>query len=179
MSAKRIRLGDLLIQQQIITADELDKALDEQKKSGRRLGATLIKMGMVSERKLLTLLAEQLKVPFIELSNYPLNTQTVRKLSEIQSRRYRALVLEETDTGYLIGLTDPTDIYAIDELQNILHKVVKVAVIRETEWLQSIDTLYRKTDEIGSIAEELDDALADGDIDLANLESGDDIEARR
>jgi MSHA biogenesis protein MshE len=177
MPTKRLRLGDLLVQQQIITEDDLNQALAEQKKTGRRLGATLIQMGLVSERKLLTLLAEQLKIPFIELSNYPLDVQTVRKLSEIQARRYRALVLQDDAAGYLVGLTDPTDIYAVDELQNILQKVVKVAVIRETDWLNAIDTLYRKTDEIGSIAEELDDALAATDIDLAALESGDDLES--
>ncbi len=177
MAAKRLRLGDLLVQHKIITAEDLDKALAEQKNTGRRLGATLIQMGLVSERKLLTLLAEQLKIPFVELSSYPLDTQTVRKLSEIQARRYRALVLAEEDGGYLIGLTDPTDIYAVDELQNILQKPVKVAVIRESDWLNAIDTLYRKTDEIGSIAEELDDALAATDIDLADLESGGDLES--
>ncbi len=177
MAAKRIRLGDLLVQQNIIKPEDLDKALAEQKKTGRRLGAMLIQLGMVSERKLLTLLAEQLKVPFIELSSYPLNTQTVRKLSEIQARRYRALVLEEKSDSYLIGLTDPTDIYAVDELQNILQRNINVAIIRESDWLNAIDTLYRKTDEIGSIAEELDDALAATDIDLSALETGDDLES--
>jgi len=177
MVAKRIRLGDLLVQQEIITSEALDNALKEQKNTGRRLGATLIQMGLVSERKLLTLLAEQLKIPFIELSNYPLDTETVRRLTEIQARRYRALVLTEEADNYLVGLTDPTDIYAVDELQNILKKSVKTAVIRETDWLNAIDTLYRKTDEIGSIAEELDDALAATDIDLAALETGDDLES--
>ncbi len=177
MPTKRIRLGDLLVQHKLITAEQLEQALAEQKNSGRRLGATLIQMGAVSERKLLGLLAEQLKLPFIDLSNYNLDSQIVRKLSEIQARRHRALVLQEAPDHFLVGLTDPTDIYAVDELQALLGKTIHVAVIRESEWLNAIDRLYRKTDEIGSIAEELDDALAASDIDLAQLESGDDLES--
>jgi len=175
--AKRIRLGDLLVQQKLITSTQLDKALQEQKKSGRRLGATLIQMGAVSETKLLGLLAEQLKVPFIDLSNYPLEAGVVQKLSEIQSRRHRALVLTENPNSFLVGLTDPTDIYAIDEIQNLLGKSIEAAVIRESDWLNAIERLYRKTDEIGSIAEELDVALAASDIDIAQLETGDDLES--
>lgn len=174
---KRIRLGDLLVQHELITSAQLDAALEEQKKSGRRLGATLIQMGAVSERKLLGLLAEQLKLPFVDLSNYPLEASVVQKLSEIQARRHRALVLSETPDNFLVGLTDPTDIYAVDELQNILGKRIETAVIRESEWLNAIERLYRKTDEIGSIAEELDDALAASDLDIAQLETGDDLES--
>ncbi len=177
MPTKRIRLGDLLVQHKLITQEQLEQALTEQKNSGRRLGATLIQMGAVSERKLLGLLAKQLKLPFIDLSNYDLDPYIVRKLSEIQARRHRALVLEEAADYFLVGLTDPTDIYAVDELQALLGKTIHVAVIRESEWLNTIDRLYRKTDEIGSIAEELDDALAASDIDLAQLESGDDLES--
>ncbi len=177
MSVIRIRLGDLLVQHQLITSAQLDQALLEQKNSGRRLGATLIRMGVVSERKLLGLLAEQLKLPFIDLSNYALEIDVVRKLSEIQSRRHRALVLKESTDNFLVGLTDPTDIYAVDELQNLLGKTIHVAVIRESEWINAIDRLYRKTDEIGSIAEELDDALAASDIDIAHLETGEGLES--
>ncbi len=176
MATKRIRLGDLLVNEGVITQGQLEQALTEQKSSGRRLGAALIQLGFVTEHKLLGLLAEQLKIPFIDLSNFPLQAVTVEKLSEIQARRFRALVLEETPEDFLIGMTDPTDIYAIDDIQNQLGKTVRTAVIRESDWVNSLENLYRKTDEIGSIAEELDDALASTDVDLALLAVDDDLE---
>ena len=176
MAIKKIRLGDLLVSEKVITQIQLDQALAEQKTSGRRLGASLIQLGFVTEHKLLGLLAEQLQIPFIDLSNFPLKAQTVQKLSEIHARRYRALVLEETDSDYLIGMTDPTNIYAIDDLQSQLGRPVRTAVIRESEWMNALDNLYRKTDEIGSIAEELDDALASTDVDFSLLEVDDDLE---
>ncbi len=176
MADNKIRLGDLLVNEKVITQAQLELALAEQKTSGRRLGASLIQLGFVSEHKLLGLLAEQLKIPFIDLSNFPLKAQTVQKLSEIHARRYRALVLEESDHDFLIGMTDPTNIYAIDDLQSQLGKSVRTAVIRESEWMNALDNLYRKTDEIGSIAEELDDALATTDLEFSLLEVDDDLE---
>jgi MSHA biogenesis protein MshE len=178
MATKRIRLGDLLVQSGLITEQQLEQALAEQKKSGRKLGATLIQMGLVSERKLLSLLAEQLKIPFIDLSNYDLRPEVVRRLPETMARRHRVLVLGETDTDFLVGMTDPTDLYAIDEVADRLGKPVRTAVIRESDWLGAVEQIYRKTDEIGSLAGELDTALAASDLDLAlaQAETGDDLD---
>jgi len=178
MALKKIRLGDLLVKQKAISEAQLQSALKEQKGTGRKLGATLIKLGFISERKLLSLLAEQLHIPFIDLSNFNLSAALVRKLPEVLARRHRALLMEEGDGDLLVGMTDPTDIYAQDEIQQRLGKPIRIAVIREFEWLAAVDNLYRKTDEIGSLAGELENSLVSSDLDLAlaRLETDDDLD---
>ncbi len=174
-AAQKIRLGDLLVQQNVITEDQLMSALAEQKNSGRKLGKTLVDMGFVEENELLSLLAEQLKVPFINLDTYDLRPEVVQKLPEVQARRFRVILLEERTNSLLIGMSDPTDIYAIDDLQNILNKSIDIAVVRESELLNAIETIYRRTQEIQDLAGRLDDELTDGDFSLAQLEDDSDV----
>jgi len=174
-STQKLRLGDLLVQQGIITEEQLMSALSEQKTSGRKLGKTLIDLGFVEENQLLTLLAEQLKIPFINLITYDLRPEIVQKLSEVHARRFRVIVLEERANSLLIGMSDPTDIYAVDDLQNILKVQLDVAVVREAELLSSIETIYRRTQEIQDLAGALDEELTEGDFSLAQLEDDTDV----
>ncbi len=172
---KKLRLGDLLVQEGVITEDQLMSALAEQKVSGRKLGKTLIDLEFVEENQLLTLLAEQLKVPFINLEMYDLRVEVVQLLPEVQARRFRVIVLEERSNSLLIGMSDPTDIYAVDDLQQILGKTLEIAVVREAELLNAIDTVYRRTQEIQDLAGRLDEELTDGDFSLAQLEDDSDV----
>jgi MSHA biogenesis protein MshE len=167
---KKIRLGDLLVQEGVITEEQLMSALADQKVSGRKLGKTLIDMGFVDENQLLTLLAEQLDIPFINLETYDLRAEVVQKLPEVQARRFRVIILEERANSLLLGMSDPTDIYAVDDLQNILGKTIEVAVVREAELLTAIETIYRRTQEIQDLAGRLDDELTEGDFSLSQLE---------
>lgn len=171
---KKIRLGDMLVQEGVISEDQLMSALAEQKNTGHKLGRTLINMGLVDETRLLTLLAEQLNVPFINLSSYDLRTEVVQLLPEVQARRYRVIVLQDRNDHCLVGMSDPTDIYAIDDIQNHLGKSIKVAVVRESDLLTSIETIYRRTQEIQDLAGALDEELTEGDFSLDQLEDSTD-----
>ncbi|MBT0586871.1 GspE/PulE family protein [Alteromonas oceanisediminis] len=173
---KRLRLGDLLVQQELITDDQLMAALSEQRKSGRKLGATLIEMQLVSEAQLLELLSKHLKVPLIDIDQYRVDPNAVRLLPEIQARRFRALVLEDAGDSLLVGMSDPADLTAIDSLNDILPKPVKVAVVSESQLFNAYDNFYRKTEEIASFAQELaEEYQTDDEFDLTGgLESGDD-----
>jgi len=106
---KKIRLGDLLVDKGLITGEQLQLALQEQKKLGRKLGSTLVELGMIDEDSILNLLSTQLSIPLVDLANYSYNEVTVRTLSETIARRYRAIVLEDRATDYLVGMADPTD----------------------------------------------------------------------
>ena len=170
VTTKKIRLGDMLVKEGLISEDQLMSALAEQKSTGHKLGRTLVTMGLVDESRLLTLLAEQLKVPFINLSTYDLRAEVVQTLPEVQARRYRVIVLEDNLDHCLVGMSDPTDIYAVDDIQNLLKKTVKVAVVRESDLLSAIDTIYRRTQEIQDLAGALDEELTDGDFTLDQLE---------
>ncbi len=174
MPRKRVRIGDLLVEQKLISEAQLQAALAEQKKSGRKLGRVLIENGFIGEETLLQLLSEQLEIPFVDLSRFELDPQLVTRLPETHARRYRALVLKETPTGLLVGMGDPTDIFAYDELVRILKQPVQLAVVKESELLQNIDRIYQHADRLQSLASEVGQDIADNAFDLGAMSRGTD-----
>ncbi|TFH75810.1 GspE/PulE family protein [Gammaproteobacteria bacterium LSUCC0112] len=166
---QKIRIGDLLVQNGVITETQLQQALAKQKSSGQRLGRTLINLGFVQEDKFLGFLSEQLNVPFVDLRRYKFEPAVVQRLSETHARRFRAIALSEKGGLLMVGMADPTDIHAFDALERILQQPIQQAVVRESELLATLDLVYRRTDEIAGFAEELDEELIDGQFDLASL----------
>ena len=166
---KKIRLGDLLVDKGLISDEQLQHALGEQKKLGRKLGGTLIELGMIDENSLLNLLASQLNIPLIDINNYNYSNEVAKLLPESIARRYRALVLEDRDKDYLVAMADPTDIYALDEIQSKLNKPVSQAIVPETALLENFDLVYRRTDEISALASELGQDLSETATDLNEL----------
>lgn len=166
---KKIRLGDLLVEKGLITNDQLMLALQEQKKLGRKLGGTLVELGMIDEDSILNLLSSQLGIPLVNLSTFNYEDEVVRTLSESIARRYRAIVLEERTNDYLVGMADPTDIYALDEIQEKLSKTISQAIVRESSLLETFDKVYRRTEEISALAEELGQELSSGGEELSSL----------
>jgi len=166
---KRIRIGDLLVEKNMISETQLQHALQEQKLTGRKLGATLVELGYVEENALLSLLSAQLNIPFVELKQFRFDRQLVQKLPETSARRYRVMLLREDFDGLLLGMADPTDIFCLDELQRILQKNIKPAVVRESELLDILDIAYTRASEIATLAGELDEELQESALDLADF----------
>lgn len=168
-SQKRIRIGDLLVEKKMISESQLQHALQEQKLTGRKLGATLVELGYVEENALLSLLSAQLDIPFVELKQFRFDRDLVQKLPETSARRYRVMLLREDFDGLLLGMADPTDIFGLDELQRILQKNLKPAVVRESELLDILDIAYTRASEIATLAGELDEELQESAVDLADF----------
>ncbi|MDQ2075225.1 GspE/PulE family protein [Marinimicrobium sp. ABcell2] len=168
-AAKRIRIGDLLVSNQMITDDQLQHALREQKLTGRKLGNTLVDLGYVEENALLNLLSDQLKIPFVELQQYRFDRDLIQRMPETTARRYRVILLRDDPDGLLLGMADPTDIFCLDELQRQLKKNIKPAVVRESELLDILDIAYSRASEIASLAEELDEELESNAVDLTEF----------
>lgn len=166
---QRIRIGDLLVAQQVISQDQLSQALSEQKKTGYKLGRQLIELGFVEENTLLGLLSKQLNYPFIDLHQYRFDRELVQTLPETIARRYRVIVLKEDSDSILLGMSDPTDIFGLDELGKILKKDIKPAVVRESELLDILDVAYSRAGEIASLAEQLDESLEGDAVDIADI----------
>ena len=166
---KKIRLGELLIEQKVINEAQLATALAEQKRSGRKLGRVLTDLGIVEEQQLNDALARHLQIPFVDLRQLTLDQATVRLLPEALARRFRALVLQQDKNGLTIGMADPTDLFVYDELVSRLKQPLRIALVKETELLRTMDIVYRRTEQIASIAMEVREELSTGDIDLAQL----------
>ncbi|MCW8920413.1 MAG: ATPase, T2SS/T4P/T4SS family, partial [Sedimenticola sp.] len=168
-SRKRIRIGDLLVENRVISEGQLQSALAEQKRSGHKLGHTLIELGFIDEQRLLDFLSQQLQIPFIDLTSFPLKPEIVKQLSETVARRYRVIALEVREKDVLVGMADPTDLFAYDELGHSLKKRVRQAVVRESDLLDALDRMYRRSEELSSLAGELHEDLTQGDFDLGQL----------
>ncbi|HEU4780123.1 MAG TPA: ATPase, T2SS/T4P/T4SS family, partial [Steroidobacteraceae bacterium] len=166
---KKIRLGELLIEQKVINEAQLNQALAEQKKTGRKLGRVLTDLGIVQEQQLNEALARHLQIPFVDLKQLTLDQPVVRLLPEALARRFRALVLQSDARGLTVGMADPTDLFVYDELVARLKQPIRIALVRETELLRTMDIVYRRTEQIASIALEVREELRAGDIDISQL----------
>jgi MSHA biogenesis protein MshE len=169
---EKIRLGDVLVAQKAISQDQLRIALEQQKKSGRKLGRVLVEQGFVNDEQICDAISRQLNIPYINLKFYNFNQDVVRRLPEAQARRFRAVVLEDRRTNMLVGMADPTDLFAYDELGRILQREIEIAVVSEALLLQTIDRIYRRTEEISGLAKELERDIGETYVDFGALGAG-------
>ncbi|WP_258807467.1 GspE/PulE family protein [Pseudidiomarina sp. CB1] len=174
----KMRLGDLLVQEQIISENQLQQALEDQRQNGRKLGVTLVDLGFISEQELLEFLARQLNIPFIELGERKIADQVVNLLPEIQARRHRALVVEADDKEALVAMSDPADLTAVDAISQYLQpREIKLAVAPDHQLLESFDNLYRRTKDIAQFASQLQTEYErDEAVDIAALSLEDDTD---
>ncbi len=166
---EKVRLGEILVQQKLLSDEQLQFSLGEQKRTGRKLGRVFVENGFVTEEQISGALASQLNIPYINLKFYNVNSDTVRMLPETQARRFRAIALEDRRGALLVGMADPTDLFAYDEISRTVKRPIELAVVNESELLQSIDRIYRRTEEITDFARELEQDLGDSYVDFGSL----------
>ncbi len=152
----RMRLGDLLVHENIIAEEQLMDALKSQKTTGKKLGAALIDLGYLTEVQLLTFLAQQLNVEFIDIAQRKLDPQVAQQLPEAHARRHRALVIDDDGLVVTLAMNDPADLRAVDAIELLLSpKQIRLAAITETQLIEAFDQLYRRTQDIAAFAEQL------------------------
>jgi MSHA biogenesis protein MshE len=166
---EKVRLGEILVQQKLLSEEQLGLALADQKRSGRKLGRVFVENGYVTEEQIAGALARQLNIPYLNLKFFNINPEIVRLLPETQARRFRALVLEDRHGSLLVGMSDPTDLFAYDEIARIVRQDIVLAVVNETEVMAAIDRIYRRTDDISDLARELEQDVGDVSVDFGAL----------
>lgn len=169
VQAPKIRIGDILIEQGVISEEQLMEALAEQKKTGRKLGRTLVEMELVQEDQLLRILSEQLGIPYQDLDKLQLAVADVQKLPETLARRYRMLCLGEKDGAIQVAMADPSDIFGLDEVRKHFGGPVRSVIAREGQIMDVLDKAYQQTDEIANLAGELEDELAENAVTVTGL----------
>ena len=112
---------------------------------------------------------KQLQIPFINLKYYNIKPEITQKLPETQARRFRAILLEDNPKAFKVGMADPTDLNAYDEIARILKREIEIAVVTESQLLATIDRVYRRTGEITGLAQELQAEMGDAVIDFGVL----------
>lgn len=152
----RKRLGDLLVDENIITQQQLELALTKQQSTGRKLGDTLINMGFLTEQQMLQFLARQLDVPLVDLTRVEVDVDSVGLLTEVNARRLRALVLGRHGDTVRVAMSDPADLAAQEAVFDQLSQYrVELVIAPERQLLAAFDRYYRRTQEIASFAEQL------------------------
>ena len=167
----KMRLGDLLVHEGIISEQQLSNALAAQKQNGRKLGATLIDLGYLTEDQLLQFLSQQLNVQFLDIAQRRIEPRVAQMLPEVHARRLRALVLEDRGESVLLGMSDPADLSSLDQIAPLLEpKLIEIAVVRESQLIEAFNNLYRRTQEIQSFAHQLQEEYEETEtIDFAAL----------
>lgn len=152
MRPQKVRIGELLVRDGVINSDQLLRALEEQRNTGRRLGRIFIEGGLVAEEALSQALARQLNIPYINLRQASLDRSLAARIPETLARKFRVIVLADLGTELQLGMVDPTDLFAYDELSRQLKRELALATVTESQLLDALDRLYKRVDEPASQA---------------------------
>jgi type IV pilus assembly protein PilB len=174
------RLGDLLVKEKIITADQLDKALRAQREQGpnSRLGSTLVHLGYVSDEEVTNFLSRQYGVPAINLQYFEIDGSVVKLIPEETAKRYQILPLSRVGASLTIAMVDPTNVFAMDDIKFMTGFNIEPVVASESAIMDAIDKAYggssqnENVDELLASMDEADVELQaeQEDLDLSELE---------
>ena len=165
---EKLRLGDVLVQQKLISMEQLQQTLELQRSTGKKMGRLLIETGVITEELLANGLARQLRIPFVNLKTFPFRADVIKLLPESSARRFKALALEDKGSTLLVALSDPLDVFAYDELTRILKRDISIAAVPESQLAAAFDRLYRRTEEISGLARALEKDIGDA-VDFGEL----------
>ncbi|MBF0422315.1 MAG: Flp pilus assembly complex ATPase component TadA, partial [Magnetococcales bacterium] len=163
---KTLMMGDLLVKAGKITFQQLQETLKEQKRSGTRFGEALVNLGYLTELGFAQFFAKHIGVTCLDLSTITVEDSAVKMMEEEAIRRLRALPIKRAGGGVLVGMVDPSDLLAYDEVTQALRRPVEVALILEKQMRQVLDRVFRKTGEIQGLMQELGEEMNRNRLDL-------------
>lgn len=169
MERLKKKLGDMLVEEGLISETQLEHALVEQRNQKGRLGRVLIKLNYIEESALLNFLSDQLKIPVMDLSHEQLDPKVLEIIPEGQARRHRAVAIEADDKTVIVGMSDPADINAVDAIQQVIApRNLHLVIISDNDVMNACDHFYRKTHEISQFASQLqeDNGEVENEFDI-------------
>jgi type IV pilus assembly protein PilB len=175
------RLGEILVKDSLISADQLKQALEHQKKNGGRLGTCLVKLGLVSDDDITAVLSRQYGVPSINLKFYEVDPSVIKLVPQETATRYQIVPLSRVGSTLTIAMTDPTNVFAMDDIKFMTGFNVEPVVASETAINEAIHKFYGDVETVeeldkvmkdltGEDADALELAGEEAEMDLATLE---------
>ena len=171
------RLGELLVNNNLISNEQLKQALAEQKTAGAqlRLGSILIRDSLISEADLTSFLSKQYGVPTINLADYDVDASVVKIIPVDVAHKYQIVPVNRAGSTLIIAMSDPSNIFAIDDIKFMTGYNVEVVVVAESSIKTAIDKLYDQSASLADVMNDLDmDDLEvvgeEDDVDLGSLE---------
>ena len=167
-------LGESLVDEGVITKEQLEAAKKEEKRSGQRLRTALVKMGLVAEEDLVTFLSAKLGIPKIELKNYLIDPKIIELIPEELARKYQLVPILKIGTRLTCAMIDPWNIFALDEIRMKTNLTIEPAVATESEIKKALNEHYgakgSMEDILKTIEGEKPDAKAGETLDAKGLE---------
>ncbi|MEK7829059.1 MAG: type II secretion system protein GspE, partial [Deltaproteobacteria bacterium] len=111
------RLGELLVREKLLSAEQLKKAIEEQRSSGGRLGYNLAKLGYINEKDLTTFLSRQYGIPSVDLAATEIDTEIIKLIPEDVAKKYQVIPISRTGSTLIMAMADPSNIFAIDDIK--------------------------------------------------------------
>ncbi|MCM3411116.1 GspE/PulE family protein [Metabacillus litoralis] len=154
MNDTRKRLGDLLLDSGLITAEQLQSALAEKQK-GQRLGDALLERGFITEQQLIEVLEFQLGIPHVSLYRFPFDQKLIKLVSKEMAKRNLLIPIKIEGDKLLVAMADPMDFYAIDDLRLATGFQIETAIASKDDILRAINKYYEIDDSMSDIMNQL------------------------
>ena len=137
-----VRIGELLLKEKLISAEQLQQALAQQKANGGKLGYNLVKMGFVKDEQITALLSKQYGVPAINLAQFKIDLTIVKLVPTETARKYQIIPLSRSGSTLTIAMTDPTNVFAMDDIKFMTGYTVEPVVASEVAITDAIEKYY-------------------------------------
>src|SRR3954471_3676620 len=137
-----VRIGELLLKEKLITAEQLQQALTQQKSNGGKLGYNLVKMGFVKDEQITALLSKQYGVSAINLASFKIDLTIIKLVPTETARKYQIIPLSRSGSTLTIAMTDPTNVFAMDDIKFMTGYTVEPVVASEVAITDAIEKYY-------------------------------------
>jgi type IV pilus assembly protein PilB len=137
-----VRIGELLLKERRITPEQLQEALNYQKLNGGKLGYNLVKLGVVRDEEITGLLSKQYGVPSINLSQFEIDPSVIKLIPAETAQKYQIVPLSRAGATLSIAMTDPTNVFAMDDIKFMTGYNVEPVVASETAVIEAIQKYY-------------------------------------
>ena len=139
---KKRLLGEILIEDGILSKDDLQKALDYQSTEGGMIGQILVRIGLLTEEALIAALGKQLCMPYLPIANYSINMETVHLLDEKFCRAHTVMVFDQDERHVFIATADPLDTTGLEEIEKKIHLKPQIFLATPMEILNMLDVAF-------------------------------------
>lgn len=174
MAKGKKSLGESLVDEGIITQEQLKKAQEEEKRSGERLIKTLIRLGYIAEEDLVMFLSDKLNVPRIELSNYLIDPKVIELVPETLARKYELIPVLKIGKRLTCTMVDPWNVFALDEIGARTGLIIEPAVSTEKEIKKALNEYYGARGSMEELIKSIDQEKLkveeDKEIDVKKLQ---------
>src|SRR6188768_3835321 len=137
-----VRLGDLLLKEKRITPEQLQEALNYQRQKGGKLGFALVSLGFAKEAEITALLSKQFGVPSIAIGQFQIDPSVIKLIPAETAQKYQIIPLSRSGATLTIAMTDPTNVFAMDDIKFMTGYNVEPVVASETAVLEAIQRYY-------------------------------------